>query len=59
MALDLPTPDMSTWNRIMSKIEGGFPLGEITILVAKTGSGKSRLTEYVAEQMKKEQTDGV
>ena len=59
MTLDLPTPDMSAWNRIMANIEGGFPCGEITMLVAKTGTGKSRLTEYVAERMKKEQTNGV
>ena len=41
------TPPASTWDRLMSQCHGGIPYGELTVMVARPGTGKSRLAEYV------------
>lgn len=53
------TPPASTWDKLMSQCHGGIPYGELTVMIARPGTGKSRLTEYVQDKIAEERANGV
>lgn len=53
------TPPASTWDKLMSQCHGGIPYGELTVMIARSGTGKSRLTEYVKDKIAEERANGV
>jgi len=55
------TAPSDSWLRLMEKCQGGISIGELTVLIGGPNTGKSRMAEYMAEQLKKkmENEDGV
>lgn len=56
--VEVSTPAVG-WDRIEAMCKGGVSIGELTVLIGKPGTGKSRITEYVIEQLQREHKHGV
>lgn len=50
---------MDSWLKLIERSKGGIPIGELTLIVGHTGTGKSMISQYVANQIKQEQENGI
>lgn len=51
--------EVTPWLDLIERCNGGIKCGELTIFYTKAGTGKSRLTEYLAEQERQKAENGI